>query len=74
MPLIWSVVISFALTVFIFYVPFAANVFQLVPLGWDEWLLSVALATPVFFSVEIMKIFYRKQDGIDFHMQPIVRE
>ena len=73
MALFWSVIISLALTVFIFYVPFAATIFQLVPLGWDEWLLSIAFATPVFFSVELLKIYYRKQKGIDFHMNVIER-
>ena len=71
MALVWSVVISMGLTVLIFYLPAAANIFQLIPLRWDEWLLSIAFATPVFFSVELMKIFYRKQMGIDFHMNLI---
>jgi len=69
--LFWSVIISLALTEFIFYVPFASSVFSLIPLGWDELLMSVAFALPVFFTVEILKIFYRKQMGIDFNLNVI---
>ncbi len=71
MALFWSVIISIALTVFIFYVPFASNIFRLIPLSWDQWLLSVLFATPVFFTVELLKIYYRKQMGIDFHLNVI---
>ncbi|MBN2156651.1 MAG: HAD-IC family P-type ATPase [Candidatus Lokiarchaeota archaeon] len=71
MALFWSVIISLALTVLIFYVPFASTIFRLIPLSWDEWLITFAFATPVFFTVEILKIFYRKQMGIDFHLNVI---
>jgi Ca2+-transporting ATPase len=71
MALFWSVVISIVLTIFIFYLPFASTVFKLIPLNWDEWLLSIAFATPVFFTVEILKIFYRKQMGVDFNLNVI---
>jgi Ca2+-transporting ATPase len=74
MALVWSVVISIVLTVFIFYVPFASTIFKLIPLSWHGWLLSIAFATPVFFTVEILKAVYRKQAGLDFHMNVIERE
>jgi len=73
MALFWSVVISIVLTVFIFYVPFASTIFKLIPLRGLGWVLSIAFATPVFFSVEILKVIYRKQAGLDFHMNVIER-
>lgn len=73
MALFWSVIISIVLTVFIFYVPFASTIFKLIPLSWHGWLLSIAFATPVFFTVELLKITYRKQMGVDFNLNVIER-
>lgn len=71
MALFWSVLISLGLTVFIFYVPGANGIFKLIPQDGLQWLYATIFATPVFFSVEILKIFYRKQEGLDFDLNPI---
>ncbi|MBD3353782.1 MAG: calcium-translocating P-type ATPase, PMCA-type [Candidatus Lokiarchaeota archaeon] len=71
MSLFYSVLISFALTIFIFYLPPAAGIFYLLPQDGLQWLLAFVFATPVFFTVEFLKIFYRKQEGLDFHLNPV---
>ncbi|KAK9069167.1 hypothetical protein SSX86_013283 [Deinandra increscens subsp. villosa] len=51
--------ISFGLHFLILYVPFLAQVFSIVPLTFNEWLLVLAVALPVILIDEILKFVGR---------------
>ncbi|MHA1339775.1 MAG: cation-translocating P-type ATPase [Promethearchaeota archaeon] len=72
--LLYSVIISILLTIGIFYIPFFNQVFRLIPLNGTQWIYSIIFALPVLIIVEFLKIFYRKQEGLNFHLEPINKE
>ncbi|OVA18235.1 Cation-transporting P-type ATPase [Macleaya cordata] len=51
--------VSFGLHFLILYVPFLAQVFGIVPLSLNEWLLVLAVALPVILIDEILKFIGR---------------
>ncbi|PQM38023.1 calcium-transporting ATPase 1 endoplasmic reticulum-type [Prunus yedoensis var. nudiflora] len=51
--------VSFGLHFLILYVPFLAQVFGIVPLSLNEWLLVLAVALPVILLDEILKLVGR---------------
>ncbi|KAJ6805916.1 calcium-transporting ATPase 1, endoplasmic reticulum-type-like [Iris pallida] len=51
--------VSFALHFLILYVPFLAQVFGIVPLSLNEWLLVLAVALPVILIDELLKFVGR---------------
>ncbi|XP_076942092.1 calcium-transporting ATPase 4, endoplasmic reticulum-type-like [Bidens hawaiensis] len=51
--------VSFGLHFIILYVPFLAQVFGIVPLSFNEWLLVLAVALPVILIDEILKFVGR---------------
>ncbi|BBH06064.1 ER-type Ca2+-ATPase 1 [Prunus dulcis] len=51
--------VSFGLHFLILYVPFLAQVFGIVPLSLNEWLLVLAVALPVIVLDEILKLVGR---------------
>ncbi|XP_020696398.1 calcium-transporting ATPase 4, endoplasmic reticulum-type [Dendrobium catenatum] len=51
--------VSFALHFLILYVPFLAQVFGIVPLSFNEWLLVLAVAFPVILIDEVLKFVGR---------------
>lgn len=51
--------VSFGLHFLILYVPFLAQVFGIVPLSLNEWLLVLAVALPVILLEEILKLVGR---------------
>lgn len=51
--------VSFGLHFLILYVPFLAEVFGIVPLSLNEWLLVLAVALPVILIDEILKLVGR---------------
>ncbi|KAL0347253.1 UNVERIFIED_CONTAM: Calcium-transporting ATPase 1, endoplasmic reticulum-type [Sesamum calycinum] len=55
--------ISFGLHFVIMYVPFFANVFGIVPLGLNEWILVLAVAFPVILIDEALKFIGRHGRG-----------
>ncbi|KAK4396286.1 Calcium-transporting ATPase 1, endoplasmic reticulum-type [Sesamum angolense] len=55
--------ISFGLHFVIMYVPFLANVFGIVPLGLNEWILVLAVAFPVILIDEALKFIGRHGRG-----------
>lgn len=51
--------LSLGLHCVILYVPFLADVFSIVPLSFNEWLLVLALALPVILLDEVLKFIGR---------------
>uniref|UniRef100_A0A6N2KQ92 P-type Ca(2+) transporter n=1 Tax=Salix viminalis TaxID=40686 RepID=A0A6N2KQ92_SALVM len=56
--------ISFGLHALILYVPFLAQVFGIVPLSFNEWLLVLAVALPVILIDEVLKFAGRCTSGL----------
>ncbi|KVI12001.1 Cation-transporting P-type ATPase [Cynara cardunculus var. scolymus] len=61
--LLLAMSISFGLHFLILYVPFLAQVFGIVPLSLNEWLLVLAVALPVILIDEILKCVGRWTNG-----------
>lgn len=57
--LLLAMFVSFGLHFLILYVPFLAQVFSIVPLSLNEWLLVLAVAFPVVLIDEILKFVGR---------------
>ncbi|KAI4383831.1 hypothetical protein MLD38_009628 [Melastoma candidum] len=55
--------VSFGLHFLIMYVPFLAQVFGIVPLSLNEWLLVLAVAFPVVLIDEVLKFIGRCTSG-----------
>ncbi|KAG6523976.1 calcium-transporting ATPase 1, endoplasmic reticulum-type-like [Zingiber officinale] len=63
--------ISFGLHFLILYVPFLAQVFGIVPLSFNEWLLVLAVAFPVILIDEILKFVGRWASSSGAERAPI---
>ncbi|XP_024982102.1 calcium-transporting ATPase 4, endoplasmic reticulum-type-like [Cynara cardunculus var. scolymus] len=61
--LLLAMSVSFGLHFLILYIPFLAQVFGIVPLSVNEWLLVLAVAFPVILIDEILKLIGRWNDG-----------
>ncbi|XP_042508196.1 calcium-transporting ATPase 1, endoplasmic reticulum-type-like [Macadamia integrifolia] len=61
--LLLAMSVSFGLHFLIMYVPFLAQVFAIVPLSLNEWLLVLAVAFPVILIDEILKFVGRCTSG-----------
>ncbi|THU58859.1 hypothetical protein C4D60_Mb03t18910 [Musa balbisiana] len=57
--LLLAMSVSFGLHFLILYVPFLAQVFGIVPLSFNEWLLVLAVALPVILIDEVLKFVGR---------------
>jgi len=57
--LLLAMAISFGLHFIILYVPFLAQIFSIVPLSFNEWLLVLAYALPVIAIDEVLKFIGR---------------
>ncbi|KAE8716423.1 Calcium-transporting ATPase 2, endoplasmic reticulum-type [Hibiscus syriacus] len=57
--LLLAMSVSFGLHFLILYVPFLAQVFGIVPLSFNEWLLVLAVAIPVILIDEVLKFVGR---------------
>lgn len=53
--------VSFGLHCLILYVPFLADVFGIVPLSLNEWVLVILVSAPVILIDEILKFVVRSQ-------------
>lgn len=62
--LLLAMSVSFGLHFLILYVPFLAQVFGIVPLSLNEWLLVLVVAFPVIFIDEILKFVGRCTSGL----------
>ncbi|KAL8089757.1 calcium-transporting ATPase 4, endoplasmic reticulum-type-like isoform X1 [Apium graveolens] len=61
--LLLAMSVSFGLHFLILYVPFLAQIFGIVPLSLNEWLLVVAVAFPVILIDEVLKLVGRFRSG-----------
>lgn len=57
--LLLAMSVSFGLHFLILYVPFLAQVFGIVPLNLNEWLLVLVVALPVILIDEVLKFIGR---------------
>ncbi|XP_072996865.1 calcium-transporting ATPase 1, endoplasmic reticulum-type-like [Typha latifolia] len=63
--LLLAMSVSFGLHFLILYVPFLAQVFGIVPLSLNEWLLVLAVAFPVVLIDEVLKFVGRCMNASD---------
>jgi len=61
--LLLAMAVSFGLHFVILYVPFLAQVFGIVPLSLNEWLLVLAVSLPVILIDEVLKFIGRCTSG-----------
>ncbi|CAH8251515.1 unnamed protein product [Arabidopsis lyrata] len=61
--LLLAMAVSFGLHFVILYVPFLAQVFGIVPLSLNEWLLVLAVSLPVILIDEVLKFVGRCTSG-----------
>ncbi|XP_011041968.1 PREDICTED: calcium-transporting ATPase 4, endoplasmic reticulum-type [Populus euphratica] len=61
--LLLAMSVSFGLHFLILYIPFLAQVFGIVPLSLNEWLLVLAVALPVILIDEVLKFVGRCTSG-----------
>lgn len=61
--LLLAMSVSFGLHFLILYVPFLAQIFGIVPLSLNEWLLVLAVALPVILIDEVLKFIGRCTSG-----------
>ena len=64
--LLLAMSLSFGLHFLILYVPFLAQVFGIVPLSLNEWLLVIAVAFPVILIDEVLKFIGRCTTGLRY--------
>ncbi|XP_007016574.2 PREDICTED: calcium-transporting ATPase 4, endoplasmic reticulum-type [Theobroma cacao] len=64
--LLLAMSVSFGLHFLILYVPFLAQVFGIVPLSLNEWLLVIAVAFPVILIDEVLKFIGRRTSGLRY--------
>ena len=57
--LLLAMLVSFGSHFVIMYIPYLANVFSIVPLNFNEWMLVMACAAPVCLIDEVLKVFGR---------------
>ena len=57
--LLCAMAVSFGLHFVILYVPFLADIFSIVPLSFNEWLLVLLFAFPVVIIDEVLKFIGR---------------
>jgi len=64
-PLLGAVILTFGLQMATIYIPFLNPVFKTQPLDLDELVISLGLASMIFFAVEIEKWWKRKYQIIE---------
>jgi Ca2+-transporting ATPase len=49
------------------YLPFLQKTLHTVPLGWQDWLIILAIALPIFAITELYKWLYWRRDNNKNH-------
>ena len=57
--LLLAMAVSFGLHFVILYVPTLATIFSIVPLTWNDWMLTLAFSFPVILIDEVLKLIGR---------------
>jgi Ca2+-transporting ATPase len=57
--LLLAMAVSFGLHFVILYVPWLATIFSIVPLTWNDWMLTLVFSFPVIIIDEVLKFFGR---------------
>lgn len=65
--LIVAVLVSFAMTLPILYVPFLQNVFNAYPLPLEDWVIVLLSASSVFPVLEVSKLILRRFSSYRYH-------
>jgi P-type Ca2+ transporter type 2C len=60
--LLWAVLSTTLLQVFVIYVPFLQNMFDTTALTLTQFLMSIVVASVILFAVEIEKYIFRRHD------------
>ena len=63
--LLLAMAVSFGLHFVILYVPVLAQVFSIVPLTWNDWMVVLAFSFPVILIDEGLKMIGRCDCGLD---------
>ncbi|KAJ7514338.1 hypothetical protein O6H91_23G039900 [Diphasiastrum complanatum] len=63
--LLLAMSISFGLHFLILYIPFLANIFGIVPLSLNEWLLVLVVSLPVILIDEVLKFIGRRMSDAE---------
>ncbi|XP_002974128.2 calcium-transporting ATPase, endoplasmic reticulum-type [Selaginella moellendorffii] len=63
--LLLAMSVSFGLHFLILYVPFLANIFGIVPLSFNEWLLVIIVSFPVILIDELLKFVGRRMSAAE---------
>jgi len=58
--LLLAMVVSFGMHFVILYVDFLADMFNVTPLDWNEWMVVMAFSVPVIFIDEVLKFVGRR--------------
>ncbi len=72
--LVLAVSTSFALHFLVLYIPFLANIFGIVPLSLNEWLLVLVVSLPVILIDEILKYIGRRMSEQERHSRKVKQE
>ena len=59
----WAVLASTALTLLVLYVPFLREIFNTLPMGWEEWRLVIPLFLVPSIAAEIVKYIVSATPG-----------
>jgi Ca2+-transporting ATPase len=57
----WAVIASSALTLLVLYVPFMADIFNVLPMGWKEWRTVIPLFMIPSIAAEAVKYFVSRK-------------
>ena len=63
--LLLAMAVSFGLHFVILYVPVLAQVFSIVPLTWNDWMVVLAFSFPVILIDEVLKFFGRMHQAAE---------
>jgi len=58
--LIYACLSSVALLMAILYIPFLQGPFDVVPLGWEDWILILPISLSGFIALELLKLIQRR--------------
>ena len=69
--LLLAMAVSFGLHFVILYVPVLAQVFSIVPLTWNDWMVVLAFSFPVILIDEALKLVgrYRQAAALEARMK-----